>query len=411
VSIETGGRRPQTSYEPPLMTWEEYLPWALANEFPSEWVDGRIVDVWTSTLPHHDVTAYLFKTVNHWVERGQLGLAIFNCLMRLPHRPSGRVPDVMFISNRSMDRLTDTYLDGPADLAIEVVSLDSLKRDRQDKFVEYEAAGVHEYWLIDEPRCDARFYVLGEDGRYREALIDPDGMYRSTVLPGLELPVDQLWRQHDLKLNGAIGTGGGRQSTRYDPPLVSWEDFHAWALTQEHRVEWVDGEIIELPPDSVEHFDQIDFLSDFIKAHVRGGDLGRVFYSTLLMRLPNRPTGRVPDVMFIANEHLNRLTRTYLDGPADLVIEIVSPDSEMRDRFYKLGEYGEARIPEYWLIDKPRQQAHFYVLGDDGKYGEAPVSADGIYTSTVLPGLRIRVEWLWRTRPPTVDEALADLPD
>ena len=51
------------------------------------------------------------------------------------------------------------------------------------------------------------------------------------------------------------------------------------------------------------------------------------------------------------------------------------------------------------------------MLGEDGKYGEAPVGADGIYTSTVLPGLRLRVEWLWRDPLPTVDEALADLPD
>lgn len=445
MTTETSGRRAPTHYKPPLVSWEEYLSWALASEFPSEWVDGHIVDVMPSTVRHHDVTARLIEHVSHWVDRRKLGLVIYGFLMRLYDRPSGRVPDVMFIANDSLGRLTDGYLDGPADLAVEVVSTDSLKRDRRDKFIEYESAGVPEYWLIDEPHREAHFYVLGEDRRYHEAAVDQGGIFTSKVLPGLRVCIERLWarypptlaklREADTLPSGDIDplpadharlrveiapsenpavmieASGNRPPASYKPPLVSWEDFHDWALTQERRVEWVDGEIIELPPDSIEHFDEIDFLGDLIKTHVRRGRLGRVFYSTVLMRLPNRPSGRIPDVMFVANEHLDRVRRTYLDGPADLVVEIVSPDSEVRDRFLKLGEYAEAEIPEYWLIDKARNEAHFYVLGENGQYHEAPMSADGLYTSTVLPGLRLRVEWLWRDPPPTLNEALADLPE
>jgi Uma2 family endonuclease len=443
VTIPASRRLPPTPYSPPLVSWEDYLPWALANEFPSEWVDGEIVDVLTSTLRHHDVTALLFEHVRHWVERHRLGLVIFGLLMRLRDRPSGRVPDVMYIANGSMDRLTDTYLDGPADLAVEVVSLDSLKRDLRDKYVEYEAAGVPEYWLIDEPHRDAHFYILGGDRRYHEASVGRDGIYSSMALPGLQLHIERLWhvqqstrfealdgvssasdgvnprradhRRPDVRSTPSettsvtIETNSFRGSPIHKPPLVTWEDFHDWALGQERRVEWVDGEIIELPPDNVEHFDEVDFLGDLIKTHVRRGRLGRVFYSTVLMRLPNRPSGRVPDVMFVANEHLERVRRTYVDGPADLVIEVVSPESEARDRFLKLGEYSEAKIPEYWLIDKSRREVYFHVLGEDGKYHEAPIGANGIYTSTILPSLRLRVEWLWRNPPPTLEDALADL--
>src|SRR5205823_731423 len=108
--------------------------------------------------------------------------------------------------------------------------------------------------------------------------------------------------------------------------------------------------------------------------------------------------------MFVMNEHLDRLTRTYLDGPADLVVEIVSPESEVRDRQEKLLEYEAAKIPEYWLLDQPRQEALFYVLDATGHYRLASVSEDGIYTSTVLTGLRLRVEWLWRTPIPDLEE-------
>ena len=58
--------------------------------------------------------------------------------------------------------MRDTFLDGPADLVIEVISDDSVTRDRVEKFDEYLEAGVREYWVID-PRPGqqrALFYVL-----------------------------------------------------------------------------------------------------------------------------------------------------------------------------------------------------------------------------------------------------------
>lgn len=45
------------------------------------------------------------------------------------------------------------------------------------------------------------------------------------------------------------------------------------------------------------------------------------------------------------------MKETYLDGPADLVVGIVSPDSVGRDRGEKFYEYAQGGVPEYWLID------------------------------------------------------------
>jgi Uma2 family endonuclease len=198
--------------------------------------------------------------------------------------------------------------------------------------------------------------------------------------------------------------------TSYAPPKVSWEDFHDWVLTIEGRAEWVDGEIVEIVGDSFRHYFLVHFLASLLSRHVDTNRLGLVFIENILMKLSSRPTGRMPDVLFLADDHRGRMKDTFIDGPVDLVMEVVSPDSETRDRREKLLEYEAAGIPAYWLIDEPRHQALFYVLGEDGKYHEAALSADGIYTSTVLSGLRVRVDWLWRDPLPTLDEALADLP-
>ena len=102
--------------------------------------------------------------------------------------------------------------------------------------------------------------------------------------------------------------------------------------------------------------------------------------------------------------------RRFHDHAIERAAEIVSPDSIERDCRDTLAEYERAGIPEYWIIDELRDEARFYVLGTDGRYGRAAVSDDDIYTSTVLMGLRLRVDWLWRGPLLTLDEARADLP-
>ena len=67
------------------------------------------------------------------------------------------------------------------------------------------------------------------------------------------------------------------------------------------------------------------------------------------MKLPH--SAREPDVLFLAKEHLGRLRDSHIEGPADLVVEIVSKESRGRDRGEKFYEYGEGGVPEYWLLD------------------------------------------------------------
>ena len=113
--------------------------------------------------------------------------------MKLEKRPSGREPDLLFVSAARLDLLKDMYLDGPADLTVEIISTDSRARDRGEKFYEYEQGGVREYWLIDPIRKQAEFYLLGDDNLYHLAPVGEE--FRSVVLKGLSLKVDWLWQE------------------------------------------------------------------------------------------------------------------------------------------------------------------------------------------------------------------------
>src|SRR5262249_57909952 len=132
--------------------------------------------------------------------------------------------------------------------------------------------------------------------------------------------------------------------------------------------------------------------------------LGKVFDAPFLMKLAR--SAREPDVLFVANDHLNRMRATLLDGPADLAVEIISPESIGRDRGVKFREYEQAGIREYWLIDPEAQRAEFYQLDAKGKYQVVPPGEDGIYHSAIVPGFWLREEWLWQDTLPEIQDAL-----
>jgi len=126
------------------------------------------------------------------------------------------------------------------------------------------------------------------------------------------------------------------------------------------------------------------------------------------MKLEVRPSGREPDILFIARENLGRLKLNYLDGPANLAVEIISPESQSRDRGEKYYEYEEAGVEEYWLLDPTRKRAEFYRLGDNGIYARIVVADDGIFRSEVLKDLWLKVDWLWQEPLPPLMSVLKE---
>lgn len=123
---------------------------------------------------------------------------------------------------------------------------------------------------------------------------------------------------------------------------------------------------------------------------------------------PDLP-GREPDLLYAAKEHLSRLRSVYLEGPADLVVEIVSPDSRRRDRIEKLAEYERAGVPKYWIVDPERREAEFHQLDSGGAYRRVPPDAEGVYRSRVLEGLWLRAAWLWQDPLPSHLKVLREL--
>jgi Uma2 family endonuclease len=191
---------------------------------------------------------------------------------------------------------------------------------------------------------------------------------------------------------------------------MSYEEYLAWAGEDVHA-EWVNGEVIVQMPPKPRHQQVVAFLLQLLGLFIQLFQSGRLLPAPLEMRATPDGPAREPDLLFVAHEHLDRLTEVRLSGPADLVVEVVSDDSVARDRADKFYEYQAAGVREYWIID-PRpgyERADFFVLDDKGRYKPVPVDTDGRYYSTVLAGFWFQVDWVLAPEPPEVLQALAQV--
>ena len=191
---------------------------------------------------------------------------------------------------------------------------------------------------------------------------------------------------------------------------MSYEEYLAWADEDVHA-EWVDGEVIVQVSPKEPHQRVVAFLMSLISLFIELFQLGRLLHAPFEMRaIPGGPA-REPDLIFIAHEHLDRLSQERLSGPADLIVEVISDDSVARDRADKFYEYQAAGVREYWILDsRPgRERADFYVLDEKGRYRPVPPASDGRYHSTVLSDFWLHVDWVTSAEPPAVLRALAQI--
>jgi Uma2 family endonuclease len=196
-----------------------------------------------------------------------------------------------------------------------------------------------------------------------------------------------------------------RSQKRLPPKQMTYEQFLEWA-DEDTYAEWVDGEVEIMSPASEMHQDISDFLTAIMRIYAEENEAGRIVSAPFQMKLSQVRRGREPDLQFIAKAHLSRLNRSFLDGPADIAIEIVSPESVLRDRGTKYAEYEAGGVREYWVLDIEAQRADFFVLGEDGRYERVHPSSGGIYHSAALPGFWLNVDWLWQRPLPTVLQVL-----
>lgn len=180
------------------MSYEEFLAW-VGEDTRAEWSNGEVILFMPAKKSHQEIMGFLLELLGFFVRLFDSGVLLAPpYTMRLAH--SSREPDLLFVAKKNADRLTENYLAGPADLVVEIVSDDSVNRDRREKLKEYREAGIPEYWIID-PRpgkLRADFYYLDEDGDYALFATEDDEKVASHVMEGFWLRPSWLWQAGEL---------------------------------------------------------------------------------------------------------------------------------------------------------------------------------------------------------------------
>ena len=163
--------------------------------------------------------------------------------------------------------------------------------------------------------------------------------------------------------------------------------------------EWVDGEVRVYDTVTFPHSILVGFVRTVVNLFAEVVGDGIVASGPYSLRLGDG-RGRQPDVFYFAPGRRERVGQRFADGPADLIVEVLSDDSVTRDNREQFREYEAAGVREYWVIDsRPgRRIARFYIL-DDGRYTEVLPDELGIYRSTVLERFWLDVAWLWEEQP------------
>ena len=122
--------------------------------------------------------------------------------------------------------------------------------------------------------------------------------------------------------------------------------------------EYVEGELIPMPPTSVEHGNISSNLQWYLYSYVRVNQLGRVYTSDTGFQIGDRVL--MPDVAFVPSERIPDDLSKVFPNPPDLAVEVVSPSDAFRSVVRKALDYLEVGTKMVWIVEPTSQTVRVY---------------------------------------------------
>ena len=161
-----------------------------------------------------------------------------------------------------------------------------------------------------------------------------------------------------------------------------------------NRYEVIDGALFVTPPPSFGHQNTIAKLLRHLLPFVAERGLGKVIPAPLGVVLDDE-NGVQPDIVYVSRERLGIVSERGIEGAPDLVVEVLSPRTQARDRGIKMRRYAAAGIPHYWILVPRTRSLEAYRLGERG-YEQVGVYGPGsTFHPELFPGLAIPIDDLW----------------
>jgi Uma2 family endonuclease len=148
---------------------------------------------------------------------------------------------------------------------------------------------------------------------------------------------------------------------------LTYKDYLIYTEHSDRRYELVEGEILMVPSPGFSHQKVVMNLSAILHDFVKKSNMGIVLTAPMDLYVDDTNVLQ-PDIIFISKEKSYIIEENKINRSPDLVIEIISPSTETRDREIKKKIYAQAEIKEYWIVDPGKKEIEIYTLRDEGYF-------------------------------------------
>ncbi len=157
-------------------------------------------------------------------------------------------------------------------------------------------------------------------------------------------------------------------------------------LSDDRRYEVIDGELFVTPAPTPFHQIVVMRLARLLEDHVAGGRLGRVLVAPCDVVLSQHDVLQ-PDIFFVPAGRGEIIGEKSIGGAPDVVVEVLSPSTESRDRVAKAKRYATFGVREMWLVDPAGKTIEVLVNSDEGFLSKALYGEGETVRSERLPNL------------------------
>ena len=161
-----------------------------------------------------------------------------------------------------------------------------------------------------------------------------------------------------------------------------------------NRYEVIDGQLFVTPPPLIRHQRGAGGLYRHLAPHVHAQGLGSLFFAPVGLVL-DEENGIQPDLVFVSRERSGIISERAIEGAPDLIVEVLSPSTQARDRGIKMRRYARSGVPWYWILDPVGRALQEYRLAEQGYELIATSGPGSVFRPQLFTGVEIPIDDLW----------------
>ncbi len=161
-------------------------------------------------------------------------------------------------------------------------------------------------------------------------------------------------------------------------------------LGGEERYEVIGGELLMAPAPRPYHQDVCAQIFLSLREFVKKNELGKVYFAPIDLIL-DRENIVQPDILFVSEKNREIIKERGIFGVPDLIVEVVSPSTFVRDTEYKKNLYERFGVKEFWLAFPNDRVFQVWSLTDKGYELYSYAEEEGKVSSKLLEGFELDI--------------------